>query len=73
MKSNSGRTWIPPSVTKLAIGAQTKSPVAIDPGTESERRGLGDNLAAEPLPSKAPAAKFGFSLEWSFPLAVRTD
>jgi hypothetical protein len=72
MKSNSRRTWIPPSVTKLAIQTHTKSPTAVDAGFKSGSSSSGTAPASEPLP-KAPAAKFGFSLEWSFPLAVRTD
>lgn len=73
MESNSRRTWIPPSVTKVAIATQTRSPIGVDPGIESERSGPGTDSAPQPRSSKATAAKFGFSLEWSFPLAVRTE
>jgi hypothetical protein len=72
MKSNSRRTWIPPSVTKLAIQTHTKSPVPVDAGLKSGSASSGTAPASEPL-AKPPVAKFGFSLEWSFPLAVRTD
>jgi hypothetical protein len=59
-----GRPWVPPTVTKLAIGTQTKSPVAAD-------QGIAPGL--EPRPAATPAMKFGFSIEWSFPLSARTD
>jgi hypothetical protein len=72
MKLNNRRTWTPPSVTRLAIGAHTKSPIPVDAGSKSGCGSSGTAPASEPLP-QAPAAKFGFSLEWSFPLAVRTD
>jgi hypothetical protein len=67
MKSNTsfhgkGRAWVPPTVTKLAIGTETKSPVAV-----------GAIKNAEPRPPATPASKFGFGLEWSFPLSARTD
>jgi hypothetical protein len=78
MKSNGsfhrkGRAWVPPTVTKLAIGTETKSPVAVDQGIEP---GLSDSSAiknAEPRPPATPASKFGFALEWSFPLSARTE
>lgn len=78
MKSNGsfhgkGRAWVPPTITKLAIGTETKSPVAVDQRIGS---GLGGSDAienAEPRPPATPASKFGFALEWSFPLSARTD
>jgi hypothetical protein len=78
MKSNrsahgSGRSWVPPTVTKLAIGTQTKSPVAADHGVGSGAGDSRSNSVVEPQPPRAPAMKFGFALEWSFPLAARTD
>ena len=78
MKSNgsdrgNSRSWVPPTVTKLAIGTQTKSPVEADPTLASGRGGAGTNSAVEPPPPQAPGTKFGFSLEWSFPLSVRTE
>ena len=74
MKSTNGRrTWIPPTVTKLAIRTQTKSPIEVAPRLEPLDSGSATCPAAEPQLPRAPAAKFGFSLEWSFPLAVRTD
>ena len=77
MKSNRSvhggeRSWVPPTVTKLAIATQTKSPAAVG-GLELGCGGSGSNSVVEPQPPRAPAMKFGFSLEWSFPLAVRTD
>jgi hypothetical protein len=63
-----GRPWVAPTVTKLAIGTETKSP-DVEPG-------LGGSAAtknAEPQPPATPATKFGFSLEWSFPLSARAE
>jgi hypothetical protein len=78
MKSNrslhgKGRAWVPPTVTKLAIGTETKSPVAVDQGVEPGLGGSGIAKDAEPRPPATPASKFGFALEWSFPLSARTD
>jgi hypothetical protein len=68
MKSNGsfggkGRAWVPPTITKLAIGTETKSPVAVDQRIEN----------AEPRPPATPASKFGFTLEWSFPMSARPE
>jgi hypothetical protein len=63
-----GRSWVAPTVTKLAIGTETKSPVAVDQWIEP---GAVEN--AEPQPPATSAMKFGFSLEWSLPLSTRTD
>jgi hypothetical protein len=59
------RPWVAPTVAKLAIGTETKSPVAADQGIAVAN--------AEPQPPATPAMKFGFSLEWSLPLSTRTD
>jgi hypothetical protein len=67
------RSWVPPKVTKLAIGTHTKSTVAVDHGLEAGGASSGSNSVAEPQPHRQPATKFGFSFEWSFPLSVRTD
>ena len=68
-----GRAWVPPTVAKLAIGSETKSPVAINQGVEPGRSGADTAPTAEPPPAATPASKFGFSLEWSFPLSARVD
>jgi hypothetical protein len=78
MKSNGsfhgkGRAWVPPTITKLAIGTETKWPVAVDQRIESGLSGSDTIKSAEPRPPAAPASKFGFSLEWSFPLSARTE
>ncbi len=57
-------TWEPPVVTKVAIGAETKSALP----REASRLGL-----AEPSPPSPPATKFGFSFEMAFPLSARTE
>ena len=67
-----GRSWIPPTITKLAIwtetkGTETKSPVA------DQTNATGTNVIVEPQPPSAPASKFGFSFEWSLPLSMRAD
>jgi hypothetical protein len=70
------RAWEPPSVTKLAIGAQTKSsPVdaqaaAVDAQAAAAE---GQGRIAEPSPPAAPASKLGFSIEMGFPLSARTE
>jgi hypothetical protein len=54
------RAWKRPVVTKVAIGAETKSaPV---------KKGR----LAEPRPPSPPATKLGFSFEMAFPLSART-
>jgi hypothetical protein len=78
MKSNGsfhgkGRAWVPPTITKLAIGTETKSPVAVDQRIGSGLGGSDTIENAEPRPPATPASKFGFALEWSFPLSARTD
>jgi hypothetical protein len=78
MKSNrsfhgKGRAWVPPTITKLAIGTETKSPVAVGQRIESGLGGSDTIKNAEPRPPATPASKFGFALEWSFPLSARTD
>jgi hypothetical protein len=68
-----GRPWVPPTITKLAVGTETKSPIGVDQGIEP---GLSDSSAirnSEPQAPVTPASKFGFSMEWSFPLSARTD
>lgn len=65
--------WVPPTVTKLAIGTETKSSVAVTHGVEPGLSGSDAIKKAEPRPPATPASKFGFSLEWSFPLSARTD
>jgi hypothetical protein len=68
-----GRPWVPPTVTRLAIGTETKSSVAVDQGITPGLGGPGAIKNAEPQPATTPAMKFGFSVEWSFPLSARTD
>jgi len=61
------RAWEPPAVTKLAIGAQTKSS-PVDAQTAAA-----EGRIAEPSPPAAPASKLGFSIEMGFPLSARTE
>jgi hypothetical protein len=67
------RPWVAPTVAKLAIGTETKSPVATDQKIEPGVGGLSAAANAKPQPPATPAMKFGFSLEWSLPLSTRTD
>ena len=60
--SGQRRAWEPPAVTKIAIGAETKSPVDEQAQT-----------AVQPSPPAAPASKLGFSIEMGFPLSARTE
>jgi hypothetical protein len=65
------RPWEPPLVAKLDIGTETKSTQAqpTRPGMPSSEQ----DRFFEPLAPASPAAKFGFSFEWSFPLSSRTE
>ncbi len=56
-------SWEPPIVTKVAIGAETKSAT---PG--EDRLGL-----AEPRPPSPPATKLGFSFEMAIPMSARNE
>jgi len=56
-------TWEPPVVTKVAIGAETKSV------TQSKN----DNGLAEPQPPSSPTTKLGFSFEMAFPMSSRSE
>ncbi len=53
--------WEAPAFTELTIGTETRSYRENSPPS-----------AQPPLP-EAPAAKFGFSIEWAFPLTSRTE
>ena len=70
MKTMTGQTnnkrrnsWQPPVVTKVAIGAETKSV------TQSKN----DNGLAEPQPPSSPTTKLGFSFEMAFPMSSRSE
>ncbi len=54
------RAWQPPTVTKLAIGTQTKT------------RANAPHAAVQPPAPAAPESKLGFSFEMSLPLSART-
>ncbi len=54
------RAWRPPTVTKLAIGTQTKT------------RGRAAHATEQPPVPAAPESKLGFSFEMSLPLSART-
>lgn len=57
------RTWEPPALTQLEIGAETKS-----------ARQAAENLGIpEPTPPASPSAKLGFSFEMALPLSARSD
>ena len=56
------RTWQSPAVTKLTIGAKTKS-----------NRESSEAKFAHPQPPTTPATKLGFAFEMSIPLSARTS
>jgi hypothetical protein len=55
--------WEPPVVTKVAIGAETKSVLQ-----SKSNAGL-----AEPQPPSPPATKLGFAFEMAFPMSSRSE
>lgn len=55
--------WEPPAVTKVPIGAETKS------ASQSEVNAC----LAEPRPPSPPATKLGFSFEMALPMSARTE
>jgi hypothetical protein len=60
------RAWLPPVLTVLAIGRETRSSQrnVAQPSGSSQ---------TEPQPPAAPATKLGFSMEWAFPLSARFE
>ena len=63
--NNEQRTpWEPPTIRKVAIGAETKSAA----------QGESNNAAlTEPQPPSSPSTKFGFSFEMAIPMSSRID
>jgi hypothetical protein len=59
--SHARRAWEVPAFTELKIGTETKSHRESSPPS------------VQPPSPAAPAAKLGFSVEWAFPLATRTE
>jgi hypothetical protein len=68
-----GRAWVPPTIMRLAIGTETNSPPGVHRRIESGLSGSDSIKSAEPQPPATPASKFGFTLEWSFPLSARAE
>lgn len=63
------RAWEPPTITRLAIGNETKS-------VGENRRSVAAQTqpaTVRPQPPAAPATKLGFSIEWAFPLSARWE
>jgi hypothetical protein len=56
------RAWQAPTVVKMPINSETKSPPA-----------QGMSAPAEPSPPAEPASKLGFTFEMGFPLSARTE
>jgi hypothetical protein len=67
------RTWAPPAVTQLAIRTETRLALEKGQSLGLETSGSGQPRFAQPRPPAAPATKFGFSFEMSFPLSARFD
>ena len=64
------RAWQPPALVELPIGRETRSDF------ENQQKATGAQTPgqiadAHPKSPAAPAAKFGFSLEWAFPLSAQ--
>ena len=64
------RAWEPPTVTKLVIGTETKSPLNNEQSAGGERAGPHQAQSVRP---GVPASKLGFSFEMAFPLSSRVD
>ena len=63
--NNGQRTpWEPPTIRKVAIGAETKSAVQAEKNNAA--------LTA-PQPPSSPSTKFGFSFEMAIPMSSRID
>jgi len=66
------RAWQPPALVELPIGRETRS------ATDNQQQAAGAQPSrridrAEPQSPAAPEAKFGFSMEWAFPLSARWE
>lgn len=66
--AGSPKAWVPPALTKLSIGSETRS--------APERAAAASGPASTdpkdpPKPPAAPSTKLGFALEWAFPLSAR--
>jgi hypothetical protein len=70
--STTRRPWKAPTVTKLAIGTETKSNRENERILGSESAVSSQPRSAHPQPPAAPATKLGFAFEWAFPLSTRT-
>jgi hypothetical protein len=57
------RAWVAPVVTRLEIGAETKS---------AHQAAESPDLP-EPPPATSPSTKLGFSFEMALPLSARSD
>jgi hypothetical protein len=64
------RAWEPPTVTRLAIGTETKSQ---GQSATSNAPAPAQTQPAEPSPPARPDSKLGFSFEMGFPLSARTE
>ncbi len=67
------RAWEAPTVTKLAIGTETRSSLKSRQHEGSDLSGSGPTRPAPQDQPTAPAVKLGFSVEWAFPLSARWE
>jgi len=65
--------WEAPTVTKLAIGTETRSALKNGQRTGPDPLGSDSTRPAPPDQPTAPAVKLGFSVEWAFPLSARWE
>ena len=67
------RAWQPPALVELPIGSETKSASDNQKDTDGHPSGADRVDAVDARPPAAPATKFGFSMEWAFPLSARWE
>jgi len=66
------RAWQAPALVELPIGRETRS-AANDQQQAAGAQTSGQIDRAAPQSPAAPEAKFGFSMEWAFPLSARWE
>jgi hypothetical protein len=66
------RAWQAPALVELPIRRKTRS-AAANQQQAAGAQTSGEIDRAEPASPAAPEAKFGFSMEWAFPLSARWE
>ncbi len=65
--------WEPPTITKLAIGTETKSSRTNEQRAGAESAESGQAQLVQPSPPADPTSKLGFAFEMAFPLSTRFE